>query len=98
MLRRLIGSNWKKLWIILVFALVTTGTAAQDVEAKLAQRADFVRAAGSVRDQLVQSGMMKDASDDSNVRLCQYVSHCAVRKRDFPRHSMSHIDVLTNWL
>jgi hypothetical protein len=54
MLDRLIGSNWKRLWIILVIALVPAGTAAQDLETKLAQRADFVPAAGSVREQLIQ--------------------------------------------
>ena len=50
----LIGSNWKKLWIILVIAIASHGTSAQDVEAKLAQRADFTPAAGSVPEQLVQ--------------------------------------------
>src|SRR5687767_2623728 len=54
MLERLIGSNWKKLWIILAIALASAGTAAQDVETKLAQRADFTPAAGSVREQLIQ--------------------------------------------
>lgn len=54
MLGRLIGSNWNRFWIILIIALTAPGAAAQDVEAKLAQRADFVPAAGRVREQLVQ--------------------------------------------
>jgi len=54
MLDRLIGGNWKRLWIILVITLVPPGVAAQDLEAKLRQRADFTPVAGSVREQLVQ--------------------------------------------
>jgi hypothetical protein len=47
-------SNWKKLWIILVIAMVPHQISAQDVEAKLAQRADFTPTAASVREQLIQ--------------------------------------------
>ena len=54
MLGRLIGSNWKRLWIILVIALAPAAAVAQDVKAKLAQRGDFIPAAGTVREQLVQ--------------------------------------------
>lgn len=48
------NSNWKKLWIILFITMVPYEISAQDVEAKLAQRADFTPAAESVREQLVQ--------------------------------------------
>src|SRR5688572_11423785 len=48
------GSHWKKLWIILFITMVPHGLSAQDVEAKLAQRADFTPAPASVREQLVQ--------------------------------------------
>ena len=48
------GTNWKNLWIILFITMVPHGIAAQDLEAKLAQRADFTPAAASVREQLVQ--------------------------------------------
>src|SRR5215217_4879570 len=54
MLGQAIGDRWKQLWIILVIAVAPLGTAAQDVETKLAQRHDFVPAAGSVREKLVQ--------------------------------------------
>lgn len=48
------GSNWKKLWIVLFMTMVPHGIAAQDVEMKLAQKADFTPAPASVREQLVQ--------------------------------------------
>lgn len=48
------GNNWKKLWIILFITVVPPGIFAQDVEAKLAQRADFIPATASVHEQLVQ--------------------------------------------
>lgn len=54
MLHRLSGWNWQQFWIILIVAFTPTVIAAQDLEAKLAQRADFVPAAGSVREQLIQ--------------------------------------------
>lgn len=47
-------TNWKRLAIILVVALAPSGAAAQNLETRLARKADFVPAAGSVRDQLVQ--------------------------------------------
>ena len=50
----LIASNWKWSWIILIVALAATGTAAQDLQTKLAQRADFIPAAATVREQLVE--------------------------------------------
>jgi len=46
--------NWKRLWIVLVLILAPGGVVAQEVEAKLAQRADFVPAAQTVREQLVE--------------------------------------------
>ncbi|HUE83854.1 MAG TPA: hypothetical protein VMM84_17255 [Pyrinomonadaceae bacterium] len=46
--------NWRKLWIILFITMVPHGIFAQDLEAKLAQRADFTPSAASVREQLVQ--------------------------------------------
>lgn len=54
MFGRLIRSNWKCLWIILVIVMAPAATSAQDLDAKLAQRADFVPATGNVREQLVQ--------------------------------------------
>lgn len=47
-------SNWRKLSIILFLTIVPHGIAAQDVEMKLAQRADFTPAAAGAREQLVQ--------------------------------------------
>lgn len=55
MLDRLIVGNWKRLWIIFVITMAPLGVAAQDLEAKLHQRADFTPAAGNVREQLVQA-------------------------------------------
>lgn len=51
---RPIGTKWKQWWIILIVALAPTGTVAQDLETKLAQRADFIPTATSVREQLVE--------------------------------------------
>jgi hypothetical protein len=49
-----LGGNWKRLWIILFITMVPHGISAQDVEMKLAQRADFTPAAAGAREQLVQ--------------------------------------------
>jgi hypothetical protein len=54
MLGRWTASSRKQLWIILVIALAPSAITAQTLEEKLAQRAGFVPAAGSVREQLVQ--------------------------------------------
>ncbi|HXQ72003.1 MAG TPA: hypothetical protein VN844_16025 [Pyrinomonadaceae bacterium] len=43
-----------KLYAINIYRVIAPAPAAQNLEAKLAQRADFVPAAGTVRDQLVQ--------------------------------------------
>jgi len=51
---RLMASKWKQFWIILVIALAPSTAAAQDLETKLAQRADFIPTATSVREQLIQ--------------------------------------------
>ena len=51
---RRVASKWKQFWIILVVTLAPPTAAAQDLETKLAQRADFVPTATSVREQLIQ--------------------------------------------
>lgn len=48
------ASNWKKWLIILFITMSPHGISAQDVEAKLAQRAEFTPSAGSVQEQLIQ--------------------------------------------
>src|SRR5689334_17121441 len=52
---RLIVCRSKQFWfILLVIFLASPGTPAQNLEAKLSQRADFIPTAGTVREQLIQ--------------------------------------------
>jgi hypothetical protein len=46
--------EWKRLWIIFVITLAAGGTSAQELEARLTQRADFIPAEGTMREQLIQ--------------------------------------------
>jgi hypothetical protein len=51
---RLVAGKWKQFWIIVIIAVASATAAAQDLETKLAQRADWIPSATNVREQLIQ--------------------------------------------